>query len=98
MNLIQNIPPTHNEINSLSTNEKMLYDRLIFLSGLHRSTYNNKEETIKKLKDRMNILEGEINAGNNNTKIKKELHQIIYTLYNFKKINHKDMKEYLQQI
>ena len=98
MNLIGNIHPTHIEINSLPSQEKILYDRLIFLAGINRSTHNNKENSIESLKKRMKILEGEINAGNNNPKLKKELRQVVHSLKDFKIITNGSLKEYLKDI
>jgi hypothetical protein len=98
MEMCEGKHPTHNEINALSSTEKLLYDRLITLAGLNKIVAHNGEKTITELKKRLKLLEGEINIGNNNPEIKKEIYYILHTLKDFKSITPSQIKSYLQQI
>ncbi len=59
---------------------------------------NNGENTLKELKHRLNLLEGEINAGNNNDDIKKELHQTVHKLIGMGALNHNIGRVYLNDL
>jgi hypothetical protein len=50
------------------------------------------------MKRRVTILEGELNAGNDNKAVKKELKQLIYYLEAFKAISIKDMTDYIKYL
>ena len=45
----------------------------------------------------MQLIEGEIQAGNNNPMLKKDLYKIAYSLKDFKVISQKSMHEYRAQ-
>ena len=97
-NLIQNnIKPTKDDINNLKVNEHNLYNELIFLAQLNKDVVNNHTEAINNLKNRMAICEGEIEAGNDNQLLKKELYDICHALYYLKVINKKDLTSYIKQ-
>ncbi len=98
LNLISGKFPSSKELNELSIKEKALFDRLIFLAGIHKKSENNAPHTIEFLKKRYQILHGEIEAGNNNPSIKKELKTIVHSLKDLKVISHKHMKEYLAKL
>ena len=97
MNLLEGIYPTHVEINGLPINEKHLYDRLIHLADLHKKVAHNAEKTVNELKKRLELLEGEKTAGNNNPQIKKDVQQTLLALKGFGVIRHKDMISHLSQ-
>jgi hypothetical protein len=98
MTLVKRNKPTNTEINNLSSNEKQLYDRLIYLSGLHKQLdHQSHNKTIDELKNKMKLIEGEINAGNNSPLLLKELYVICHSLHNFGLLHKKDMNEYLKQ-
>ena len=48
----------------------MIYDNLIKRSKLHKMNDNTFEATALKMKQRLEVLEGELEAGNTNDKIK----------------------------
>ena len=97
MNLLENHKPSMHEINNLHTTEKQIYDRLIYLAGIHKSVSHTQDKTIHELKQRLKLIEGEIEAGNNSELLHKELYVILHALKDFKVLNNKDMKQYLQQ-
>ena len=97
INMVNNISPKHTDINSLNDKEKLLFDRLISVSNLHKKIINNKESTIEKLKQRMKLIEAEIEIGNNNPDLINELHDILYSLKDYKVITIVQARQYLKQ-
>ena len=94
---IKNTKPTKESINSLNTNEKKLFDLLLYVSGLGKNIGTNKDENITELKDRLKLVESQIKSGNNNPVVKKEMKEIIQKLYLYKVISHNNGKSYLKQ-
>ena len=97
MNLLEHISPTVNEIHSLSTGEKALFDRLIYISQLHKTVHHTTDKTVHNLKERMKLVEGELLAGNNNKVLYKELYAICHSLKDFGVLSGTAIKEYLAQ-
>ena len=87
--------PKKSEISGLSGAIKELWDLLIHYSGLHKSNVDtSKNETIKNLKERLQLVEGEIEAGNDNDEVVDELRSVLMKLKNldcitsYQAINH----------
>jgi hypothetical protein len=95
LNLLEHIQPTHDEINRLSSYERQLYDRIVYLGRLHTKLPQTNDKSINELKKRLKLLEGEINIGNNSPQIYSEIKQILYTLRDFNVITPKQLKDYL---
>ena len=89
--------PTAHDINLLPINEKEIYDRLIYLANLNKLLPHTKDKTIQELKHRMKLIEGELEAGNDNLSLFKELYKIAHTLNQFKVITKKQLTMYLDQ-
>jgi hypothetical protein len=89
------------ELRALSEDEKAIYDAIIMKAKLHKEMPNTYEQSIassiSKLKKRLELCEGEWNAGNDNTKIKKELNSIIRQLTELKAITEVEGRNYLKQ-
>lgn len=85
------------EIDSLKNSEQILYDSLLSLANLHKKIPNNQNNTIKELKDRMDIITGLIEAGNDNKLLVKELYQIVHSLKSFGVITNSEATKYLSQ-
>jgi hypothetical protein len=78
----------HKELNKLSSTERILLDNLLKLANLHKKVITGSgNESIEKLKNELQILEGQIQAGNNNESLKKKLHDILHKLAYFKVIS-----------
>ncbi len=75
-------------LNVLSIGERETYDLLMTMTGLHRNeSHDGKDKThIHNLKNRLSLVEAEIMAGNNNSSLLKELHEILMRLHYFKVI------------
>jgi hypothetical protein len=97
VNILENKLPTLSDINSLSDAEKTIYDRLIHIAEIHKSVINQKEITINRLMNRIKLIEGEIDIGNDNKSLLKELRTDIYTLYNLKEFTKHQLTIYLNQ-
>ena len=97
MNMIDNINPTTQEINGLSTQEKQLYDRLIYLAGLNKMMPHTRDKTINDYKKQMKLIEGEISAGNNSPLLLQELYVVVHSLKDFGILSPKEIKSYLAQ-
>jgi hypothetical protein len=96
--MMKGIYPTHSDLDSLKTGERQVYDRLITLAHLNKNVVHQKDNTVKDLKKRLKLLEGEIEIGNNSPLIKKEIYAILHTLKDFKVITEPQIKKYLQQL
>jgi len=91
----------HKELNKLSSVERVLLDNLLKIANLHKKVITGSgKDSINKLKSDLEILEGEIQAGNNNESLKQKLHEILHKLAYFKVISlsqaNKHYKEYVK--
>ena len=69
-----------NNLNLLSSNERHIYDQVLIMSGLHKTLDNTFDTTAQELKEKLQVVEGEIMAGNNNPELLKEVHHILWTM------------------
>jgi hypothetical protein len=101
MKIINGGTPSMTELRALSEDEKAIYDAIIMKAKLHKEMPNTYEDSIassiNKLKKRLELCEGEWVAGNDNTKIKKELNSIIRQLTELKAITELEGRKYLKQ-
>jgi len=97
MNMVQGLKPTHSDISALSANERQVYDRLIQVANLNKAVANHGDKTITDLKHRLKMIESEIEIGNNNPMLKKELYGILHALKNFKVITQSQIDKYIKQ-
>jgi Holliday junction resolvasome RuvABC DNA-binding subunit len=81
VNMCKNERPTKETLDTLNSDERKLFDLLLYVSGLGKSigkgVISTKDTNIKELKQRFKIVEAEIQAGNNNPVVKAELKEII---------------------
>jgi hypothetical protein len=98
LNLVSGVFPTSKDLDMLPLKEKPLFDRLIYLAGIHKKTENNANKSVDFLKGRFKILDGEIRAGNNNPEIVKELRSVVHALKDMKHVNNKSAVDYLNQL
>jgi hypothetical protein len=101
MKIINGGTPSMTELKALSDDEKTIYDDIIMKAKLHKempqSYAQSGESSINKLKKRLELLEGEWSAGNDNTLIKKELNSVIRQLTELKAISEVEGRKYLKQ-
>ena len=72
----------------LTPPERVIYDKLMKLSGLHKSMVNSVDETLSEMKKRLELISGEIEAGNNNKELLKEAHGILFSMAQMNVITH----------
>jgi len=99
--MLENKNDYQRELNNLSSSERVLLDNLLKIANLHKKVITGSgNESINKLKNELQILEGQIQAGNNNESLKKKLHDILHKLAYFKVISltqaNKHYKEYIK--
>jgi hypothetical protein len=80
LKLLKGGSPTKKDFAGVSPKERELYDQLIHMAGLHRTHENTLEQTKESLKHRMQLIEGEIGAGNTNPELKREAHSLLHRL------------------
>ena len=75
--IINGTPITKTNIKNLSNNEKILYDNLMMQSGLHKTQPHTIDESSQQMKKRVDLIVGEIQAGNSNKSLLQELHSLL---------------------
>jgi hypothetical protein len=81
LNLFGERVPTKNEISNLKLGEKEIFDILLIISGLHKNNIaNSNNATVDALKNRLELIEGQIQAGNDNKELLKDLYTVLYKL------------------
>ena len=87
--MISNTQPTKQNLDSLKTSERQLFDLLIYVSGLSIKFSTKKDDNINEWKERLKLVEAQIRAGNNNPIVKNELIDIVkkLQLYNVISMN-----------
>ena len=86
------------DLSSLNEKEQMMYDNLIYMSKLHKTHHNTVDATVQKMKNRLAILEGELDAGNDNPLILKELHDLVHKMAKSNIISQSSATEYWRDI
>jgi hypothetical protein len=97
MKLVKGEKLIKQEIDALQKSEQILYDKLLSLANLHKKAPSNRDSTIVALKERMDLIGGSIEAGNDNKDLVKELYNIVHALKNFGVITNKEATKYLSQ-
>ena len=85
---------TKYDTNMLDSHDKIIYDNLMIVAKLHRSHESTVGDTAKHLKIRFEILEGEIAAGNDNPKLKKELYDVLHQMAHHGIVSKWDARRY----
>ena len=99
MKISKNGEPTAGELHSLKLNEHELLDNLLHVSGLHKKNISGSaSNTIKKIKEKLELTEGEIEAGNNNPELKKQLYDLLFKLVNFDVITDGQARKHYKEI
>jgi hypothetical protein len=86
------------DINSLNLNEKELYDHLVHVAQLNKDLQSNSDQTIEKIKHRFALIQGQIDAGNNNPDILKDLYGLLTKMIHFNLITQSEFKRYYKQV
>ena len=85
------------EIHKMTPDEIIWYNAYLRKALLHKK-FPTHDKIPDELKRRMTVLEGQIDAGNDNKKIKDELCQIATYLQAYQYISKKDLNEYIKDL
>ena len=86
------------DFNLLSEKEQMIYDNLMYMSKLYKNHHNTVDKTVQKMKDRFAVLEGEIEAGNTNAMILKEIYELLFKMSKNNVISAGDAQIYWKEL
>jgi hypothetical protein len=100
MAIVKKEHPPQQSLKTLNGAEREIYDLLMTMSGIHRSKHYTGDDKphINRLKDRLELLEAEIMAGNNNASLLEELRVILLKLHHFKTITITEAKRHFGAI
>ena len=87
-----------NEINLLNDDEKDLYNLVVRLSKTNKKFINNIDDTKNNIKNKYNIIIGEIEAGNNNDKLLIDLKKIMERMTHIGLISYNQFKTHFKEI
>jgi hypothetical protein len=100
VSIIQDILNNNNYISKLShlsSNERELFDHLLYIAGLHKQLNGGSTADYNKLKKQLEVLEGEISSGNNNVALKKQLFNLLQKMTHFKMISSHGAQKHFKQ-
>ena len=86
-----------NLIKNLNTDERTLLNSIIYMAGLNKKIITNTSETISGLKEKYQVIEGGILAGNDNPQLLEELKEVLLKLNHLGAISPSEIKKYLKQ-
>lgn len=98
MDLLKGKKPTLKDFSRLGIGEKQIYDQLIFMAGLSKDVDNDFGSTKEHMKKRLQLVEGEIGAGNNNPDVKKELHSLLHKMAQCNMIGYDTAKKHYKAV
>jgi hypothetical protein len=81
MKIVDGNRVSKSDLSVLSKKDKMIYDKLMMVSGLHKTVDNSFNESAEEMKQRLRLIEGEIGAGQNNPIVLKEAHQLLHSMH-----------------
>ena len=90
--------PTLRVFKKLSEEERKLYDTLVFMSGLSKEIEHTGSGVKEDLKKRLQLIEGEIEAGNTNPLLIKEARQVLHHMAQMKMVSRPKAVAHLKQL
>jgi hypothetical protein len=100
MNITKNKFPSKNELENLNQNERNLFDRIIHLAKLHKNPNLEKKMSGSiqdELKNQLSLIEQDINAGNNNKEMVRDMEKILMNLVDYGCITYANAKKHIKQ-
>lgn len=87
------------DVNTLKIGEKELLDNLLALCELNKKIIiGSGSETLKKIKNDLEVIQGEIEGGNNNPIVKDELYKTLFKLVAHGAISEKNARDHYKKI
>lgn len=90
--------PTLRAFKKMSEEERKLYDTLVFMSGLSKEVEHTGSGVKEDLKKRLQLIEGEIEAGNTNPLLIKEARQVLHHMAQMKMVARPKAVAHLKQL
>ena len=90
--------PTLKDIHSINDHEKKLYDLLVYSSGLSKVVEPVNSGVKEHLRKRLELIEGEVEAGNTNPSLMKEAHHILHNMAQMGMISRPKAIAHLKQL
>jgi hypothetical protein len=75
------------KLNKINDNEKSVFDHLLKICNLHKKFNGTGAVSIDKLKKDLQLIEGEIQAGNNNKILQKQLYDLLQKMVHYNLIS-----------
>ena len=86
------------DYDNLSSLEREIYDKLIYVAGLHKTTeHHSVDKSKESYKNRLEVIVGEIEAGNNNPELMQQLYDTLHTLVSFNVLANSEAKRYYNE-
>ena len=97
--ILEDRPITKTDLKNIH-NERILYDNLIVQSGIHKSKNipTTIEDTAPEMKNRLGLITGEIEAGNSNVALLKELPDLVFKMAQINLISRSAATNYYNNI
>ena len=97
--ILEDRPITKTDLKNIYS-ERILYDNLIVQSGIHKSKNipTTIEDTAPEMKNRLGLITGEIEAGNSNVALLKELHELVFKMAQINLISRSAATNYYNNI
>ena len=89
---------TKSNLSLLNDKERQIYDKLMLLSGLHKTHDNTFDKTAQELKETIATIRGEIEAGNNNPELLREAHTVLWNMAAIGMLNGNTAKKYYNEL
>ena len=98
LSVLKGKTPTMKDFNRMSAQDKKHYDMLVFSSGLHKDVESTGSGIKQDLKARLELIEGEIQACNNNAILIKEARQVLHQMAQMKMVSRPKAVAHLKQL
>jgi hypothetical protein len=83
----------------LKIGEKEILDNLLGVCELNKKIITGSgSETLNRVKEKLNLIQGQIQAGNNNPIMKQELYDVLFQLVNLNAITERQAREHYKNI
>lgn len=87
------------DMSNLKLGEKELLDNMLYICGLQKKIITGSgNDTITKTKKELELIEGEIEAGNNNNIVKERLYKTLFKLVHFGIISEAQARKHYKEI
>jgi hypothetical protein len=98
LSVLKGQTPTLSAFKRMTAEDKKLYDMLVFASGLHKDVETVGSGVKQELKKRLELIEGEIQAGNSNPLLIKEARQVLHRMAQMRMVSRPKAVAHLKQL